>query len=647
MWGLSNLLTINLDLFINEYVQINNPKFIIIYSCNLHKLAAINFLMNLNRRSENLNKLDVVFLIFLGCFSFLVMTIFMQNYGEVMIYYDAFKNYEYAQSLVYQTENTAEPYSPISATQISFMIYLTTIFSFFQEFANTLFYIRLFNLIPSVSFVIFFYLIARKLFSPFFALVGSMMAIFTPIMLVYSGTLESNLFSISSGFVSLYLSIRPKKLVNVLLSSFFIFLTSSRLDIFFAFVLPYLIGLCYYINSKIKWNFFILLSIVLLAVFIPSYFIIQSIGGIYGSNYFENNILKQVFALLTFDNIKIVFQSAVEITGDKAVGIRGDEGLNKLYLGILLFGLFYFFYDNKNKIQEILLNRNYNFQNSETVVVYLTILCLVTMFSLVSFHIPIEIVDGEIVPDDEILPRYMIELRLFFLFGFLYGLMLLTNFAFKRVSVAFSKEGESFTNNEVMGNLEKIRVIENVEHEKNKVSSNPIFPYVFAILIMAVFLSMMWETAVKFYQNDATQIQAYYQAVEWLKQNLSKDDKVLLPTRFVFVSIDPSLKDKSYDYGSIWKQLGIILRPETTADEVQTVRSYLKEFIHDNKNGIKFVVVDWVDPRAKSATGITPGDLIRAQPCEKFDSGLIGVKRFSFRLPHSDWQNSLVICRIR
>ena len=72
----------------------------------------------------------------------------------------------------------------------------------------------------------------------------------------------------------------------------------------------------------------------------------------------------------------------------------------------------------------------------------------------------------------------------------------------------------------------------------------------------------------------------------------------------------------------------------------------MKDFIFDDKNKIRYLVVDWIDRHTSLTTGLTNDDRVRPGACEKIDPQLKEVKRFSFRLPHSNWGNAMIICEV-
>lgn len=402
-------------------------------------------------------------------------------------------------------------------------------------------------------------------------------------------------------------------------------------------------------------KFYLIFSIFLIGFFVPIYFGIQEMGGIYSSGYFENSIFKQIVTLVNFDTIKMILESSVEITGDKAESITGYEGLNKLYLGILLLGVSLFFFNYGKTIFNFLRLKKNQLGEAGTTVIYLTILMTTSLLVLAAFHVPFRVDGSDIIPDDEILPRYMIEMRIFLLYGFMYGLFILLTPAYRQLIPSTPKNKENYKNENLFLSEGKINVqnqsTKNFKTETtNKVvwkNERKIFSMIFVMFVIILFAYYMWDSAIRFYENYAAQIAVYYDTAQWISSNLDNNEMAFLPMEQIFWSINPALKDKTYTYDFTLESRGYVVRPDSTDAEFLEVNRYLKEFVNDDINNVKYLVFDWVDKNGKFVTGIEADDLINPGVCQKFDQTLIEIQRFNFRLPHSNWGNSMVVCELR
>src|SRR5713226_1251910 len=147
------------------------------------------------------------------------------------------------------------------------------------------------------------------------------------------------------------------------------------------------------------------------------------------------------------------------------------------------------------------------------------------------------------------------------------------------------------------------------------------FLYLFAAIFIIILVNNMWQTSVNYSEDRSTLMQTYIFVTQWVSNNLEKDKIALLPMQSVFLSLDPTLANRSETYKDIWNSTHVILRANTTDSEVMKVRQELKNLIH-NDTRVKYLVVDWIDPYATK--------LFVPKNCEAFDSILFEVKRFTF-----------------
>jgi len=589
-------------------------------------------------------KFDVLFLIFLGIISLFSTYYFLDNHGTIMIYYDAYVNFETATSLEKSTKIFSDIHDPLEFFQEynPFILYLSSIYQPSLDPISALMQLRIINLFFTIQLILFFYLIARKMFNPMFSFAVSTMAIFIPVLMAYSGTLESNIFSLAMGFTSLYFSIKPKRIFCVIIATIFILLTASRIDTFLIFVFPYLIGITYYLREKTKLRFSFLLLIIFGGILIPIYLTIQSIGVIYKSELFNNNIFEQVITLLRFENLSVILNSSVEITGEKVIKFDGVQVLDFIYLTVFLFGIIYFVINYRKTLYKIFKLKGHEYGESSTTIIYLTIIFLADLITLTVFKISFSYVDGEFLFSDQILPRYMIGMRLLVLFGFMYGISVLGIHVFQPIYRIFKKQ--KYQQKTTFTNKTQESFKKNGIFTTDKANINA---YLFVGLIVIAFIYPMWITTFHFYNNYDSAIEPYYKATSWLSKNLQNDDIVFLPMERVFWSLDPTLKDSTNIFSDMWiydNGTSIVVRPQTTDKERSVAGQNLKNFIHDENNKVKYIVFDWVDRYAKQAAGITNKNLKTGSACEIFDSDLTQIKKFGFKAPHLNWGSAIVIC---
>ncbi|MGI0016706.1 MAG: hypothetical protein ACREBU_25055, partial [Nitrososphaera sp.] len=132
---------------------------------------------------------------------------------------------------------------------------------------------------------------------------------------------------------------------------------------------------------------------------------------------------------------------------------------------------------------------------------------------------------------------------------------------------------------------------------------------------------------------------SFEDATNWLVANMGQEDIAIVPSPYVFTTFSNDLRDSIVDYKSLWDQTGVILRANTTDDEVSIVQQELLRYVATNQK-VKFVVLDWVDPYETR--------IFKNRSCDDLGPGVLKqAKIFSFMLPHSKWQSSLVVCQTK
>jgi hypothetical protein len=349
-------------------------------------------------------QLDLLCILCLGYIVFLTRTLFLQNFSETMIDYDS---YQYFYTALYIAQNHNLILSPF----IDFLTVLSTL----SDSENALAFLRNLSIIFSIHLVLIFYLIVRKMFNHIVSFMSTLMALFTPIFLIYSVTLHNDIFALSFGFTSLYFSIRPRRLLHVALAAIFIIISGlTRPDTFIVFIVPFGIGLSHYVSQKINKNFYMVTGILLTIFIILPFVALNS----YYNSITRFNPLEKIILFLTYDNIKLVWEKMVQVTY--------DDTQDKLFLSILVIGMIFFVY---YYIKRRPLLRQLNYRSSQS---YVTALYLIIMFSinfviLVTYHISYSIINGAIVMSHTITPRYFIGSQILLVYVFVCGFSLLIN----------------------------------------------------------------------------------------------------------------------------------------------------------------------------------------------------------------------------
>ena len=159
----------------------------------------------------------------------------------------------------------------------------------------------------------------------------------------------------------------------------------------------------------------------------------------------------------------------------------------------------------------------------------------------------------------------------------------------------------------------------------------------------------MWNTAMMFYGNYAAEISTYYQAAPWISEHLAKGEMVFLPIAPTFWALNQTLKDQTYTYNSVYhfpNGTKFAYSPIITPEEKIIARENFVSFVHDNKNNVKYVVINWLDNYGKLVTGNQNFDYDKYRACKNFDNNSTEVKQFSFTNPFVKWGSSIIICKV-
>jgi len=172
------------------------------------------------------------------------------------------------------------------------------------------------------------------------------------------------------------------------------------------------------------------------------------------------------------------------------------------------------------------------------------------------------------------------------------------------------------------------------------------FIYAFSIMILILFIDNMWDFSVTYSEDRAISIEeTFVKAAPWLSENLEEQESAIIPMPDTFWAIEPSLKNKTKIYKSFWDELEII-RINSTETEKNKVRQSFSNYVTEDNNKIKYIVIAWSDKFMKATLDITAKNLNSKKICDKINLPLTEAKRFSFVTPHSHWKSHLVICQV-
>ncbi|OLC92250.1 MAG: hypothetical protein AUI92_05565 [Thaumarchaeota archaeon 13_1_40CM_3_38_6] len=354
-------------------------------------------------------QLDLIFILSLGYIVFLTRSLFLQNYGETMINYDS---YTYFYTAVSSVQNHNFSLSP-------FILFLAGLYNLAGSYSSSdltdvIQFVRYASIISSIHLIVFFYLIARKMFKHVISFMGTLLASFTTLFVIYSVNLHNDVFALSFGFTALYFSIMPRRILRVVLSGICIVIAGlTRPDTYVIFIVPFVIGLSYYIKQKINKNFYLLAGILLIVLIIIPFIALQS----YYLTVTRFNPIEKITLFLTYDNIKLVWEKSVQVTQDDTV--------DKLFLSGIVIGMSFLVY-NIMRRRQLLRQLNYKFSQPYIVAIYLILVFFLNILNLTTYHIPYSIVNDTILMSNKITLRYLIGSQILLVYGFTYALSLLT-----------------------------------------------------------------------------------------------------------------------------------------------------------------------------------------------------------------------------
>ena len=351
-----------------------------------------------------LRQLDFILVVFLGVVTFSTLFLLLFNSGKAMFNIDSYTYLSTAISIAKgSSEYSASPFLNILSLAIKVLANSHT--------GLLILPLRVLNIIFAVQLVLFIYLIARKIFDHFISTLTALMALFLPLFQSYSITLHNDIFAVSMGFASLYFIMKLKPANIAVATAFFIISILTRYDMLPIFVIPFVFGVITFIRNKTGWNLHPI-STGLIAVLLIEIAYIAAQGYYHSITRF--NPVERFIVFVRPDIIQMVLKSSIAITG--------NELLDNIYFGFIIFGIFLFIFVHRAKFLAILRSREYKLKEADTTALYLTFAFFTSFVSLVAFHVNYSIVDDKIVFNPVITPRYFIPIQLFMMYGFTFAL---------------------------------------------------------------------------------------------------------------------------------------------------------------------------------------------------------------------------------
>jgi hypothetical protein len=305
-----------------------------------------------------------------------------------------------------------------------FIIFLSSIYRLVDH-ANAIFLLRNVIIVFSIILFIFIYLTMKKICNQIISFVGTCVSSFIPLFVSYSANLHNDIFALSLGFISLYFSIMPRKFIQVMLAAIFIILAGlTRPDAFAGFLIPFIIGMSYFISRKIRRNFYFIFGSCL-SIFAVLAFVV-------GQDYYYHttrfNPVGKITLSLTYDNVMFVWQNLIKITLDDTV--------NNIFLSSVVIGIIFSLFNTIRILRHVSFS-NIQFKEEGFVALYLSLIFVAYFINLVTFHLPYTLTNDTIQFLNFLTPRYLLPLQILLFCAFTYVLKLPIGF---RRSIDFKSE---------------------------------------------------------------------------------------------------------------------------------------------------------------------------------------------------------------
>lgn len=356
-----------------------------------------------------IQRIDIVIIIVIVAILIIIRGVLIETSAIVMFDYDA---YGYASSAILAAKGISDfPSDP-------FVIFLVFIYQFAPD-SDPLQVMRAINLISSIPLIVFFYLIARKIFNRFFSIASTLFASILPLYLMYSLTLHNDIFALFLGFASLYFAINPKRFYHLGISGGLIILAYMvRPDVFVIFSIPFAISLARCLNRTITNVKLIFLIIICITLLVSVTYLITAYTQ--DSDHPLGFNTSRILSSLSYETINKAWEDSTTLTK--------NESLDKLYLIFIFVGTIGFLYRYHSDIYKILKNRTAKFSEAQWTAIYLAISFVVSLASLAAYHIYYtETGQGFVM---RITPRYLIANQLLMIYGFIHAFVFFFNSIF-------------------------------------------------------------------------------------------------------------------------------------------------------------------------------------------------------------------------
>ena len=451
---------------------------------------------------------------------------------------------------------------------LPFILFLGTFLRAFLEFSNIFLASRICVLLTSTLLVILTYLLGNRLSGNLLGLVAGLFVIFNPYILKYSVVPHNDIFALTVGVLAfLFSTSRLKK--NYLLSAFFIYLALlTRPDIGLALLFP-IVTLCYTCISSLSTKKRII--IITLLYILPSFLAyLLARSQLYMSRF---NLLARFLMFFQLSKFRIVLDRLFTFS---EISILNTVSILFIGCGLLLAVLeilsLFIRFTSKDKGTMNLLSAK------QLVAFNLFLFFLIYLVVVVVWGFPYTIEDGVLQVHLTLNDRRLIPLSFVLSYAFAYPIA--------RAPAIMTKYRLEFSRN-----LMKPRIC----------------GFLILIILTSSQLLSMGIYASKISIDASTARESIVKAANWLSIALGPNETALVPTVVVFSLIEPELHGRLLSYKSLWDSAGIVLKADTTEDEVLEVRSYLLEFLK-SESRVRYMVRDWVDPYVNRIFGITAND---------------------------------------